>query len=237
MTKTTGRVLRLAATLLLAGATVPAAAQSASFLVVHGIPGRDVAAGLDPKLPVDVKIAGSVCLLKNFTFGDIAGPYDVPAGTYSVAVSLANPVSPCSNDPVISADVTLTAGQFGAVVAQLNAAGAPSAGVFPIDVSALAKGRQRIVVAHAAKAPTVTVTGGTHGVPAQSFSFTLNPGQAKTQGVLTRLAASAAISAGGNPVAQTTVKGLDRDLFFIVAVGNATSGSVRLLSTTIPNVF
>jgi len=76
------RTLALAAAFL--AAALPAAAETdtaspATFVVVHGIPGRDVAATLDPVLPVDVLIAGKYCLLQGFTFGSIAGPYEVPA--------------------------------------------------------------------------------------------------------------------------------------------------------------
>jgi len=49
--------------------------QNATFLVVHGIPGRDVAETADPLLPVDVLVAGKYCLLSGLTYGSISGTF------------------------------------------------------------------------------------------------------------------------------------------------------------------
>jgi len=222
---------------LASGFASPALAGTASFLVVHGIPGRDVAAGLDPQLPVDVLVNGSICLLKNFTFGQIAGPYDVPAGTYSVAVSLANPISPCSNAAVISGNVTLTSGEFGAIVAQLSPKGAPTAGVYPIDVLPVGKPSQRFVVIHAADAPPVFVHGISLGTSPVKFTLPLATGMVKSADVAAQSGYSATISAGSASFGPANVFGAPQSLFLIVAVGNAGSGSVTLLSKTIPSVF
>jgi len=231
------RPLAVAATML-AGLAAPAlAASPASVLVVHGIPGRDVAAGLDPQLPVDVQVNGAVCLLKNFTFGQIAGPFDLPAGSYSIAISLANPVSPCSNAAVISANVTLTAGEFGAVVAQLSTTGAPTAGVYPIDVSPIAAGSQRFVVVHAADAPTVQVHGGSLGKNPEAFTFPLAEGAEAEKTVPSRAKFQATIAAGGATFGPVDVVGGGQGLFAIFAVGKAGSGSVTLLGKSIPSVF
>ncbi len=224
---------------LVAAATPAAASGTASFLVVHGIPGRDVGAGIDPALPVDVLVGGSICLLKNFTFGDIAGPFDVPAGKYAVAISLANPISPCSNTPVVSASVTLNSGDFDAVVAQLSSAGAPTAGVYPIDVSPVGSGMQRFVAVHAADAPEVTVRVESLGAKPEKLSFKIKPGATKTAMVPARPAFSLEIRAGGALVAgpiDTTNAG-DQSLIFAAAVGNATSGSVTILTKLLRSVF
>ena len=145
--------------------------------MVRGIPGRDVAPTLDPLLPVDVLINGKYFLLQGLTFGTIAGPFNVPAGTHAVAISLANPIAPCSASPVISASVTLTAGKYGAVVAAVSTAGAPTAEVYGIDETTVPAGQQRFVVAHAANAPRVSVTAvGSGGGAAETAGFGLNPG-------------------------------------------------------------
>ncbi len=231
------RSLAIAAAMLAAVTASAAAASPASFLVVHGIPGRDVGAGIDPQLPVDVLVNGSLCLLKNFTFGQIAGPFDVPAGTYSIAISLANPISPCSNSAVISASVDLTAGAFGAVVAQLSTTGAPTAGVYPIDVSPVPAGQQRFVVAHAADAPTVLVHGVSISKTPQSFSFSLSEGANAEKLVTAQAKYQVSIAAGKTVFEPLDVTGGNQGLFFVVAVGNAGSGSVTLLGKTIPSVF
>jgi hypothetical protein len=237
MTQAKRRLLPLAAAFLAAGAIAPASAGTASFLVVHGIPGRDVAAGLDPLLPVDVLVNGQICLLKNLTFGQIAGPYDVPSGTYSVAVSLANPISPCSNSAVISASVTLTDGEYGAVVAQLSSKGTPTAGVYPIDVSPVAAGMQRFVIAHAADAPAVVARAVSLGKDPEKASAAIKPGAEAETAVPERNEFAATISAPGATFGPYKVGGGDQAVFFLVAVGNATSGSVTVLSKVIPSVF
>ena len=117
----------------------------ASVYVVHGIPGRDVAGSLDPLLPVDVSVNG-ICLLQGVNFGDIKGPYQIPAGTYNVKVRLADTLSPCSTKAVISASVNVKAGKTAAVVAALSASGAPTAYPFGIDLSTVNGGKNRLLV-------------------------------------------------------------------------------------------
>lgn len=232
------RLPLLCTALLTASLAAPQAfAGTASFLVVHGIPGRDVGPGIDPALPVDVQINGSLCLLKNFTFGQIAGPFDVPTGTYSVAVSLANPISPCSNAAVISANVTLTDGEFGAIAAQLSSTGAPTAGVYPVNVSTIPTGNQRIMVAHAANAPTVLVKALPPGKTKAAAKFFLQPGTTKSVEVPKESGYSVSISAGPASFGPIDFTGGNQSLFFAFAVGNASTGSVTLLGKTLPSVF
>ena len=228
-------------TALLGAVSLPcaasAAAAPASFVVVHGIPGRDVAPGLDPLLPVDVLVAGKYCLLQGFTFGSIAGPYDIPAGTYSVAISLANPLSPCSNSAVISGNVTLAAGEFGAVVAALSASGAPTADVFALNVAPIGAGKQRFMVAHAADAPEVKVKAVSLGAAPEKVAFNLAPGKEKSVQVPTKAAFSLSASAGSTVIGPIQVQLGDQGLALVFAVGSATTGSATLLSKIIPDVF
>jgi hypothetical protein len=235
MLKTTFRAAALAAALA-APAAHAQSTTNASFLVVHGIPGRDVAETLDPLLPVDVQVAGKYCLASGLTFGTIAGPFDVPPGTYSVAVSLANPLAPCTNTAVISGNVTLTAGEYGAVVAALSTKGAPTAEVYPIDVSPVGAGKQRFVTAHAADAPAVVVHVVSNGTPAEKASFALNPGAENTTSVPTRSAFAVAASIGKTVIGPIKEQAGDQAVLFTVAVGSATTGSATLLSKVIPSV-
>jgi uncharacterized surface protein with fasciclin (FAS1) repeats len=126
----------------------------ASVYVVHGIPGKDL--GLPRALPVDIAVNGS-CTLKGFTFGRIAGPLSLAEGTYNVKISLANQKNPCSNDPVIQADVPFAAGENASVVAHLSASGAPTASKFVNDVASIGKREARIAARHVAAAPEVDV--------------------------------------------------------------------------------
>lgn len=149
---TSARTLGLVAALAL----LPAAtyAQNASLRVVHGIPGGDVSPDLDPDLPVDVLVNDAVCLLSGFTFGEVAGPFTIPEGTYNVKVSLANTLEPCGADAVIDADVPIEAANI-SIVAHLDAEGAPTASLFSNDVSATGQGMARLIAHHVAAAPTV----------------------------------------------------------------------------------
>jgi hypothetical protein len=208
--------------------------QNATFLVVHGIPGRDVAETADPLLPVDVLVAGKYCLLSGFTYGSISGTFSVPPGTYSVAVSLANPLAPCSNAAVISGNVTLTAGEYGAVVAAISTSGAPTAEVFPIDVSPVAAGDTRFVVAHAADAPKVTVKAIARG---ESASFDLQPGAVASPSVPQPSSVTLSARAGKTVLGPVNVTGIQTQaVVFVAAVGVGSSGTATLLTKIIPSV-
>jgi hypothetical protein len=230
----------LSAATLIAGLSQlnPAHAQSASasFVVVHGIPGRDVAESLDPLLPVDVLVAGKYCLLQGLTYGTIAGPFDIPAGTYSVAISLANPLAPCGNAAVISANVTLGSGEYGAVVAALSTSGAPTAEVYPIDVTPVTAGMQRFITAHAADAPAVTVKAVSIGKDPEKVKFPLKPGHENSTMVPQRAEFELSAAAGGTVLGPVIVKPGSQADILTVAVGSATTGSATLLTKIIPSV-
>jgi hypothetical protein len=138
-----------------AGARPGPAASSSDFTLyaVHGINGRDL--GAAEALPVDVKV-GDICALQGFTFRTIAGPLTLPAANYRVQVSLANADTPCSNAPVIDAEVPFAAGENVSLVAHLTAAGAPTASKFVNDLSRI-PGRARIEARHTAQFGPVDV--------------------------------------------------------------------------------
>lgn len=128
------------------------ASSPAKVYVIHGIPGRDL--GLRPRLPVDVSVNGA-CVLTDFKFRDVVGPLELPAGTYAIAISLANRHAPCSNAPVIAADVPFESGESATVIAHLTEAGAPTASKFVNDLTPAAAGNGRVVARHTAAVPTV----------------------------------------------------------------------------------
>lgn len=117
------------ATNLTSGTTADAmqSAGPAGVYVVHGINGTDL--GLPASLPVDVSVDGA-CVLTGFEFRSIAGPVPLATGTYAVAVSVANPASPCSEPPVIAADVPVDGDAGTTIVAHLTPGGTPTASVF-----------------------------------------------------------------------------------------------------------
>jgi hypothetical protein len=164
-------VLLLGACLIFSGfASNSAFAQSpnASVYVVHGIPGHDVNEALDPALPVDVQVDGSICLVSGLKFGDIAGPFTIPANTttgYSLVVSLANTLTPCGNSgsPVLRVSgVTFEAGENASVVAYLTDGSGPALKKFDNKLNTtldpIKNGESRLIVQHTANAPAVDIT-------------------------------------------------------------------------------
>ena len=129
---------------------VPAAADNhtASLSVLHGVPG----------LTVDVWVNGERTL-DDFEPGDLAGPLDLPAGTYTVAITASDAADDSS--PVIPAvDLPLEAGTSYTAVAHLDASGDPTATLFTNDTSTTAAGQGRLTVRHTAAAPAVDILAG-----------------------------------------------------------------------------
>lgn len=144
----------------------------AALRVIHGINGADL--GLESALPVDVYVAeADACLLQGFEFTEVAGPVALPAGNYTVTISLANESDPCGNsgDPEasISASLVLTAGVDYTAIAHLTAVGEPTVSLFPTpDADLMGPGYSRLVAHHTAWAPAVDVLanrGGAGNVP------------------------------------------------------------------------
>ncbi len=209
---------------------------STTFYVVHGIPGRDLAPTVDPRLPVDVRVAGEICLVEGLVFGEVAGPFTVPAGSYGVEISPASSTAPCSNEPVITGEVRVAPDRFNSVVAALDPAGAPTAYVFRADPRAVREGRTRIVANHAAAAPAVKIL-----VDGDVAIRNLAPGED---------AAAVASSAAGTVNLEVQPAGTrqtvlgpaavatpPRGVVLGFVVGSAESGSLALIQKAIPGVF
>lgn len=134
---------------LLTLAAVPAsAADPAKLSVFHGVPG----------LTVDVWVNGERTL-DDFTPGSMAGPLDLPAGTYTVAITAAD-AADASAPAIGPVDLALEAGKNYTAVAHLDAAGTPTATLFTNDISTTAAGQGRLTVRHVAAAPGVDVLAG-----------------------------------------------------------------------------
>ncbi|WNB85834.1 DUF4397 domain-containing protein [Cellulomonas sp. ATA003] len=135
--------------LALTGA-MPASADNheAMLSVLHGV----------PDLTVDVYVNGERTL-DDFAPGDLAGPLELPAGTYSVAITAAD-AADASAPAIGPIDLTLAGGSNYTAVAHLDAAGAPTATLFTNDTSNTAAGQGRLTVRHTAAAPAVDVLAG-----------------------------------------------------------------------------
>lgn len=137
-------------------AAMPAYAQThAEVLLVHGIPGADVA-GAPSDLPVDVSVNGA-CFLPNFRYGQIVGPVSLNPGTYRIAVHF--PASGrCTGQTVIGpASVPLAAGETSTILAHLTGTGGLTASRFVNNLTTTPAGRARVTVHHTANAPAVDV--------------------------------------------------------------------------------
>lgn len=140
--------------LALAGVTMPASAADgdAALSVLHGVPG----------MTVDVYVNGDLTL-DDFEPGDLAGPLDLAAGTYTVAITASDAED--DSDPAIGPiDLDLAADMNYTAVAHLDADGAPTASLFTNDMSKVDAGDGRLTVRHVAAAPAVDVLAGDDAV-------------------------------------------------------------------------
>lgn len=118
----------------------------AQLSVLHGVPG----------LVVDVWVNGNRTI-DNFTPGTLAGPLELPAGDYDIAITAADATS--ADNPVIGpVSVDLDEGGNYTAVAHLNASGAPTASLFENNTKGLRNDRKgKLTVRHVAAAPAVDI--------------------------------------------------------------------------------
>jgi len=121
----------------------------AKLSVLHGVPG----------LTVDVWVDGNLTL-DDFTPGTLAGPLELAAGDYEIAVTASDATS--ADNPVIGpVDVELDSGGNYTAVAHLDADGAPTATLFTNDTRAPRNDNKgKLTVRHVAAAPAVDVLAG-----------------------------------------------------------------------------
>lgn len=121
----------------------------AKLSVLHGVPG----------LTVDVWVDGNLTL-DDFTPGTLAGPLELAAGDYEIAITAADATS--ADNPVIGpVDVELDGGGDYTAVAHLDADGAPTATLFANDTKAPRNdSKGKLTVRHVAAAPAVDVLAG-----------------------------------------------------------------------------
>ncbi|WP_136708789.1 DUF4397 domain-containing protein [Agromyces sp. H66] len=181
MKKTMLAALGAGALVALAGAAPANAAETdaAMLSVLHGV----------PDLTVDVYVNDELTL-DDFAPGDLAGPLELPAGTYTVAITAAD-AADASSPAIGPIDLPLEAGVNYTAVAHLNEAGDPTATLFTNDTTQLAAGEGRLTVRHVAAAPAVDVLAG--GSPV--ITALANPEEAKLD--LAAGTVSAAVAATG----------------------------------------
>ncbi|MDF2573634.1 MAG: Lipoprotein [Agromyces sp.] len=164
-----------------AGAAPATAAptDTAMLSVLHGVPGLTVDVYVNDELTLD-----------DFEPGDLAGPLELPAGTYTVAIT-ASDATDASSPAIGPVDLPLEGGVNYTAVAHLTEGGDPTATLFTNDTSQLAAGQGRLTVRHVAAAPAVDVLAG--GSPV--ITALANPAEAKLD--LPAGTVSAAVAATG----------------------------------------
>jgi hypothetical protein len=158
----------IAAAIALAG-PAQAAEGDAQLSVLHGVPG----------LTVDVWVNGDRTL-DDFTPGSLAGPLALPAGAYELAIT-ASDAADASAAVIGPVSVTLAANGNYTAVANLDAAGNPTANLFTDDVSQIEAGKGKLTVRHTAAAPAVDILAGgspviTNLANPNEQTLTLDPG-------------------------------------------------------------
>lgn len=203
------------------GFAMPASAATAStakLSVLHGI----------PDTPVDVYVNGELTL-DDFQPGDLAGPLDLPAGDYSVAITA--PDAADDSAPILGpATVSLAAGGNYTAVAHLTEAGAPSLKAFSNDISTTAAGQGRLTVRHVAAAPAVDILAG--GSPV--IEGLTNPNESTLNLPASTVSAAVALAGTTAPVlGPTDVQIQDGVLTIVYAWGSAEDGNLALAVQTV----
>lgn len=161
-----------------------ATADTAVLSVLHGI----------PDTPVDVYVNGELTL-DDFQPGDLAGPLDLPAGDYEVALTATDATD--DSAPVLGpVSLTLEAGTNYTAVAHLDESGAPTVTPYVNDISPTAAGEGRLTVRHDAAAPAVDVLAG--GAPV--IEGLANPDEASLDLAAGTIEASVAAAGTTDPV-------------------------------------
>lgn len=203
----------LLAALGVAAATPAAAQETSQVSVVHGIPGQ----------PVDVYVNGDLTL-EDFQPGDIAGPLELPAGSYDI--DLTAPGDPIEEAILSAEGVEVPAGQNLSAVAHLTEDGEPTLSAYVNDVSGLAAGQSRVTVRHNAAAPAVDVRVDQSPV----FTGLTNPDEATAEVEAGTISADVVLAGSEDVVLGPADLDLGEGTLTIVyAIGSADEDTLELL--------
>lgn len=207
--------------IIASGLALPAnaiSASSADLSVLHGIPGLDV----------DVYVNGANTL-DNFSAGDLAGPLDLPAGTYTVTIVAAADAN--DDTPLLGPiDIDLAANTSYTAVAHLKADGTPTVALFTNDTSTIAAGQGRLTVRHVAAAPAVDILAN----GAAAFTNLVNPNEVKAALPVGTISAAVALTGTTAPViGPADVAIADGVNTIVYAYGSAADSTLALAVQTI----
>ena len=203
------------------GLAMPASASTtdtAQLSVLHGI----------PDTPVDVYVDGALTL-DDFQPGDLAGPLELPAGDYEVALT-APDAADASSPALGPATITLAAGKNYTAVAHLSEGGENTLTLFTNDTSQTAPGQGRVTVRHVAAAPAVDILAG--GSPV--VEDLTNPNEGTLDLAAGTVSAAVAIAGTTDPVlGPTDVQVQEGVLTIVYAWGSAEDENLAIASQTI----
>lgn len=202
----------------LAWPATAATASAAQLSVLHAI----------PDTPVDVYVNGELTL-DDFAPGDLAGPLELPAGAYEVALTA--PDAADASAPILGpATLTLEGGANYTAVAHLTEAGEPGLNLFTNDIAQTAPGQGRLTVRHTAAAPAVDVLAG--GSPV--ITGLTNPNESKLDLPAGTVSASVALAGTTDPVIGPADVEIQEGVNTIVyAWGSAEDGNLAIAAQTI----
>lgn len=228
--------IRLTFALALLCSALSTASLASSIYIVQGLAGRNVAEATDPAYPVDVLLNDEVCYVHGLAYGTISGPLTFFPGTHNIKVSIANTLAPCTETPFIDSNVTLEKRQDISAVITLDPNGKPALVTFVNNLTPVAAGMGRVLLAQAADAPALEVTlqnTSTNKV----YKYTVNPG-ALLNVTLPAGSYNASISQGGTTfVSSAPVELFSRSATLLYTIGEATNNTLNLVSKNIRNVI
>jgi len=203
------------------GFAMPATASTtanAQLSVLHGI----------PDTPVDVYVNGELTL-DDFQPGDLAGPLELPAGDYEVALTATDAAD--ASAPVLGpATLTLAAGKNYTAAAHLSDGGDPSLKLFENNTATTAAGQGRLTVRHIAAAPAVDILAG--GAPV--IEDLTNPNESTLDLPVSTVSAAVALAGTTDPVlGPTDVQIQDGVLTIVYAWGSAEDDNLALAVQTV----
>ena len=201
----------------------------ATVFVGHGINGTDL--GASEALPVDVSVNGA-CALPGFEFRTFAGPLSFAAGEYEIAVSLADPDTPCGNAPVIGpVTVTVNDGDNATIFAHVTDGGAPTASVFPNAV--VRPGRAQLAARHAANFGPVDVIVDPDSPKGITVPDLANGNQVSTPIRPGRHSVALAPAGSATPVFEISPVLRPFTAYYAYAVGTPSNGTFEVLLQTV----
>ena len=182
-----------------------------------------------PDTPVDVYVDGEL-VLDDFEPGDLAGPFELPAGDYEVALTAADATD--ASEPILGPQtLSLDEGANATAVAHLTEEADAALTLYANDTAATAEDEGRLTVRHVAAAPAVDVLADDVAV----IEDLANPDEATLDLAVGTVSATVALAGTTEPVLGPTDLEIENGVLTIVyAWGSAEDDTLALATQTIP---